>query len=159
MKINRLLLLLLSVSLTSYAQKVKKIEPPNWWVGMNHNQVEILVYGDEIATYTPSINNDFIKLKEIKKTENKNYVFLTVDVSKAPVGFFKIDFKKKGRRNNFSVDYELKERKKDSKLRKGFDSSDAIYLITPDRFANADPSNDIVKGLKETMIMHVTEVI
>ena len=152
MKINRLLLLLLSVSLTSYAQKVKKIEPPNWWVGMNHNQVEILVYGDEIATYTPSINNDFIKLKEIKKTENKNYVFLTVDVSKAPVGFFKIDFKKKGRRNNFSVDYELKERKKDSKLRKGFDSSDAIYLITPDRFANADPSNDIVKGLKETKI-------
>lgn len=152
MKINRLILLLLSVSLTTYAQKVKKIEPPNWWVGMNHNQVEILVYGDEIATYTPSINNEFIKLKEIKKTENKNYVFLTVDVSKAPVGFFKIDFKKKGRRNNFSVDYELKERKKDSKLRKGFDSSDAIYLITPDRFANADPSNDIVKGLKETKI-------
>mgnify|MGYP000099844657 FL=1 len=71
MKINRLLLLLLSVSLTTYAQKVKKIEPPNWWVGMNHNQVELLVYGDEIATYTPSISNEFIKLKEIKKTENK----------------------------------------------------------------------------------------
>jgi len=149
MKINRLLLLLLSVSLTTYAQKVKKIEPPNWWVGMNHNQVELLVYGDNIATYTPSINNAFIKLKEIKKTENENYLFLTIDVSKAPVGFFKIDFKKKGRRNNFSVDYELKERKKDSKLRQGFNSSDVIYLITPDRFANADESNDVVKGMKE----------
>ncbi|UMB55156.1 glycoside hydrolase family 13 protein [Lutibacter sp. A64] len=152
MKINRLLLLLLSVSLTSYAQKVKRIEPPNWWVGMHHNQVELLVYGDEIATYTPSINNESILLKEIKKTDNENYVFLTIDVSNAPVGFFKIDFTKKGKRNNFSVDYELKERKKDSKLRKGFDSSDAIYLITPDRFANADPSNDIVKGLHETKI-------
>jgi len=149
MKINRLLLLLLSVSLTTYAQKVKKIEPPNWWVGMNHNQVELLVYGDNIETYTPSINNAFIKLKEIKKTENENYLFLTIDVSKAPVGFFKIDFKKKGRRNNFSVDYELKERKKDSKLRQGFNSSDVIYLITPDRFANADESNDVVKGMKE----------
>jgi len=119
---------------------------------MNHSQVELLVYGDEISTYTPSINNDFIILNEIKKTENRNYVFLTIDVSKAPVGFFKIDFKKKGKRNNFSVDYELKERRKDSKLRKGFDSSDAIYLITPDRFANADPSNDIVKGMRETKI-------
>ncbi len=152
MKINHKFILLFMVSLNVFAQKVKKIEPPNWWVGMNHNQVELLVYGDEIAIYTPSINNEFIKLKEIKKTDNKNYVFLTVDVSKAPVGFFKIDFKKKGRRNNFSVDYELKERNKDSNLRKGFDSSDAIYLITPDRFANADPSNDIIKGMRETKI-------
>ena len=152
MKINSLILLLLSVSLTSYAQKVKKIEPPNWWVGMNHNQVELLVYGDEIASYTPSIDNEFVELKDVKRTENNNYIFLTFDVSKAPVGFFKIDFKKKGRRNNFSVDYELKQRKKDSKLRKGFDSSDAIYLITPDRFANADSSNDIVKGMREINI-------
>ena len=152
MKINHLFILLLMVNLNVFAQKVKRVEPPNWWVGMNHNQVELLVYGDEIATYTPSINNEFIFLKEIKKTANKNYVFLTVDVSKAPVGFFKIDFNKKGKRNNFSIDYELKKRKKDSKLRNGFNSSDAIYLITPDRFVNADPSNDIVKGMRETKI-------
>jgi glycosidase len=31
-------------------------------------------------------------------------------------------------------------------------SSDAIFLITPDRFANGDESNDIVEGLKETKI-------
>jgi len=34
----------------------------------------------------------------------------------------------------------------------GFDSSDVIYLITPDRFANADPKNDVVNGLKESKI-------
>jgi len=152
MKKVSLVIILLFLIIKVEAQKIDRIEPPNWWVGMNHSQVELLVYGDEISTYTPSINNDFIILNEIKKTENRNYVFLTIDVSKAPVGFFKIDFKKKGKRNNFSVDYELKERRKDSKLRKGFDSSDAIYLITPDRFANADPSNDIVKGMRETKI-------
>ena len=152
MKKVSLVIILLFLIIKVEAQKIDRIEPPNWWVGMNHSQVELLVYGDEISTYTPSINNDFIILNEIKKTENRNYVFLTIDASKAPVGFFKIDFKKKGKRNNFSVDYELKERRKDSKLRKGFDSSDAIYLITPDRFANADPSNDIVKGMRETKI-------
>jgi len=34
----------------------------------------------------------------------------------------------------------------------GFDSSDVIYLITPDRFANGNYSNDIIKGLKEDRI-------
>ena len=152
MKLNNLIILLLMVSLNVFSQKVKKIEPPNWWIGMKHNQVELLVYGEDIATYSPSINNEFIKLKEVKKTDNKNYVFLTFDFSKATAGTFKIDFKKKGRRNNFSVNYKLKERKIDSEIREGFNSSDAIYLITPDRFANADTSNDIVKGLKETKI-------
>ena len=149
MKINRLFLLIYFASLTSYAQNIDRVEPPNWWVNMNHNQLELMVHGDNIAKYKPSIKNSKIELKLVKRTENNNYLFLTIDVSKAEAGKFKIDFQKKGKRNNFSIDYELKNRKKDSNLRKGFDSSDVIYLITPDRFANADTSNDIIKGLQE----------
>ena len=140
---------LLLISLTINAQKIERVEPPNWWVGMNNNEVELLVYGENISSYSPEIKDATIDLKQIKRTENKNYLFLTVDVSKAVAGKFKIEFSKTGKRHNFSIDYELKERNKDSKLREGFNSSDAIYLITPDRFANADTSNDIVKGLKE----------
>ena len=140
------------LGLNSYAQKIDKIEPPYWWVGMNHNQLEIMIYGKDIAKYKPSINNENIKIVEVKNTENNNYLFLTVDLSKATVGNFIIDFARAGKRNNFSYNYELKQRKENSKNRKGFDSSDAIYLITPDRFANADPSNDVVKGLRETKI-------
>src|SRR5690606_37657211 len=33
--------------------------------------------------------------------------------------------------------------------RRGFDASDVIYLITPDRFANGDLSNDSIEGLGE----------
>ena len=152
MKKYQILVILLTLGFNNYAQKINRIEPPNWWVGMQNNEVEILIYGENISSFTASISNTLIDLKQVKRTENKNYLFLTVDVSKAEVGTFKIDFLKKGKRNNFSIDYELKERKKDAELRKGFDSSDAIYLITPDRFANADSSNDIVKGLRETKI-------
>ena len=152
MKISRLLLFLLFVSSTFYAQKIDRVEPPNWWVGMNHNQLELMIHGDKIAQYSPSIENENIDLKSVKRTENANYVFLTIDVSNAEAGSFKIDFKKKGKRNNFSIDYELKERRAASKFRKGFDSSDVIYLITPDRFANGDPSNDVVKSLRETKV-------
>ena len=36
-----------------------------------------------------------------------------------------------------------------SKEREGFNPGDVIYLITPDRYANGDPRNDSVDGLKE----------
>ena len=45
--------------------------------------------------------------------------------------------------------YELKYRERDADEYQGFNSTDVIYLITPDRFANANPTNDKVKGLLE----------
>ncbi|MBI9042524.1 glycoside hydrolase family 13 protein [Lutibacter sp.] len=152
MKEIKFFLILMFLGLNIYAQKIDKIEPPYWWVDMNHNQLEIMIYGKDIAKYKPTIANETIQLVEVKNTENDNYLFLTVDLSKATVGNFTIDFARAGKRNNFSYNYELKQRKENSKNRKGFDSSDVIYLITPDRFANADTSNDVVKGLRETKV-------
>jgi len=48
-----------------------------------------------------------------------------------------------------TANYELKNREPKSANRKGFDASDVIYLITPDRFANGNPANDAVAGMKE----------
>ncbi len=135
-----------------YAQKIDRIEPPFWYVGMNQNQLELLIYGKDIAQFTPSVDDEKIQILAIKKTENSNYLFLNLDLSKAVSGKFSINFSKKGEKNNFSVSYELKERNKDSKLREGFSSSDVIYLITPDRFANADVANDVVKTMNEKTI-------
>lgn len=135
-----------------YAQKIDRIEPPYWYVGMNHNQLELLIYGKDISLFTPSIDHKNIQILDIKKTENSNYLFLNLDLSKAVSGKFNINFSKKGKRNNFSVAYELKERTQDSKLREGFNSSDVIYLITPDRFANGDVANDAVKTMNEKTV-------
>ena len=149
MKTNSFIIILFFATLMAQAQKIERIEPPNWWVGMKNNQLELMIYGDDISEYTPSIDNSTISLKNIVRTENKNYLFINLDLSKAAAGKFSINFSKKGKRNNFSYEYELKERKQNSSLREGFNSSDAIYLITPDRFANGDKSNDVVKGLNE----------
>jgi glycosidase len=136
------------VSLSFQAQ-IERVEPPNWWVDMNHDQLELLIYGKDIAQFTASVDNKNIQITEVKKTENSNYLFLNLDLSNATSGKFNINFSKKGKRADLSVEYELKERTQDSKLREGFNSSDVIYLITPDRFANADVSNDIVKTMNE----------
>jgi glycosidase len=148
-KVAFIIVLFISSSIFS---QVKKLEPPFWWVGMKNTQLELMVYGENISKYKPSIENPSIQLVEVKRTENENYLFLKLSLENATPGTFKIDFFKNGRRNNFAIDYQLKERIPNSEKRQGFNSSDVIYLITPDRFANADTSNDIVKELKETKI-------
>ena len=52
-------------------------------------------------------------------------------------------------KESIQIPYELMERREGSALRKGYDSSDFIYLIMPDRFANGDPTNDSHPDLHE----------
>ncbi len=131
------------------AQNIDRIEPPYWWTEMNHNQLELMVYGENIAEFKPTIVDGKIKLVGVKRTKNKNYLFLNLDLSKANSGHFEIIFTNENTKNDVSIKYELKKRRAGSKMRAGFDSSDVIYLITPDRFANGDSSNDSIYGLKE----------
>ncbi|WP_368327945.1 alpha-amylase family glycosyl hydrolase, partial [Phocaeicola sp. RTP21198st1_B8_RTP21198_201120] len=46
----------------------------------------------------------------------------------------------------------LKQRKENASAVEGFNSSDVLYLIMPDRFANGNPSNDIIPGMLEANI-------
>jgi glycosidase len=131
------------------AQKVERVEPPNWWAGMQHNKIQLLIYGDEISELTPAISHKYVKLLKVEKTENENYLFLTVDVSKADAGIFDIEFLKNNKKTVFTYPFELKQRIPSSEKREGFNSSDVMYLITPDRFANGSTSNDEEKGLNE----------
>ena len=131
--------------------RVERVEPPNWWLGMEYSELDLLLYGKNIAAFDPTVRGGEVLLKEVKKVDNPNYLFLTLDVSKAPVGRFDIVL----RRAN-AVDivqpYEIKPRSVHSKHRKGFDSSDVVYLITPDRFANGNPKNDAYGELREKSI-------
>ena len=63
-------------------------------------------------------------------------------------GTFRIDFRK-GRSKAASRSYVLNARAPGSADRASFGPQDTIYLITPDRFANGDPSNDTVQGLPD----------
>jgi glycosidase len=72
---------------------------------------------------------------------------LNIDPS-AQAGKFEISFFKE-KKQILSWPYELRERKSGSSDREGYNSSDVIYLLMPDRFANGDPSNDSVESLTE----------
>ncbi|MDG1054667.1 MAG: glycoside hydrolase family 13 protein [Flavobacteriaceae bacterium] len=133
------------------AQRIERVEPPNWWVGMKHNTVQVLVYGEDISQWEPSVENPDIQLKKTTRVNNPNYMFLDLFISeKADATTVNIDFYKEKKKVG-SHQYPLLER--DMTIpRKGFDSSDVMYLITPDRFANGDPSNDVIPGMKEKVV-------
>lgn len=106
---------------------------------MKLSEIQVLLYGKNIAQYQPVVAG--VTITDIRKTENPNYLFLTFETANLPAGTLSIQLKK-GNKTVYTLPYELKERKNQSALRKGFDSSDVMYLLMPDRFANGDPAND-----------------
>ena len=151
--INRLGLqiLLLILPFLSPAQTIHRIEPGNWWVGMKLNTITLLIYGHEIQHVEPSINYAGVKIIKTEKTENPNYLFVTIQISpQTSVGIARIDFKKAGK-TIITKDFPLLAREKNSADRTSFSAKDAIYLIVPDRFANGDTTNDNTAGSLEKL--------
>ena len=146
-----ILTVVLLQSSTSYGQQpINRVEPPNWWIGMQYNEVELMVYGQDIASYSVSLDTyEGVTLKQIKQVPNKNYLFLDLKIDgNARPGNLTLRFTK-NEAESVIHSYPLLKRDPESKNVAGFNSSDAIYLITPDRFVNGDTGNDTVDGLKE----------
>ncbi len=143
---KKIFLLTSLLSTFTFAQ-IKKVEPMFWWKGMKNPELQILVYGKDISNYSLELS-DNINIKEIKKTENPNYVFVTINTNDVKSSSFKINIKNKKKVVD-SYTYELKDREANSANRQSFTSKDVVYLIMPDRFANGDESNDSQKNLTD----------
>lgn len=132
--------------------EIERVEPLNWWVGFKNKELQLLVKHPNISEAQPEINYPGISITKVHKADSPNYLFLDVQISEATKpGKFNIVFHFQNGEKKRQT-YELKARTKSSEDFIGFDSSDAIYLITPDRFANGDPDNDIIESLNETTI-------
>jgi glycosidase len=144
------LLLLLSASTLSLGQTIDRMEPPFWWAGMNNPELQLMAYGPNIGELQVSLENySGAKLTSVTRLENPNYLVIDLILSpEAKPGNLNLLFKKSDK-TVISHSYELKQRREGSAMREGFNTSDVMYLITPDRFANGDPDNDTVEGLKE----------
>ena len=130
-----------------FAQKDIQVEPAFWWVGMENSNLELMVYGENIAKLSFEMDYPGVELIKQESLNNPNYLFIQLRVSQQTTpGNFDLVFKKK-RKEVYRHTYELKKRDADSKSREGFNSKDIVYLITPDRFANGNPENDHVQGL------------
>jgi len=136
----------LEVKLTN---NIERVEPPNWWIGMKTRDLQLLVYGKNISDYVPLINSSNVKLVSTEKVKNQNYLFLNISISeKAEPESIEINFLN----DNVIVDkyeFSLLDRKENASELVGFNNSDVMYLITPDRYVNGDPENDDIAYMYE----------
>ncbi|HTJ53081.1 MAG TPA: glycoside hydrolase family 13 protein [Cyclobacteriaceae bacterium] len=127
---------------------IQRVEPPSWWAGMNHHTLQLLVQGENIGTTKVNINYPGVQITKVNEADNKNFLFIDLALNEdVKPGRFNIEFttiKKK----KITYSYELKQRD-DGVKGQGLTQNDIIYLITPDRFVNANPANDDAATMKE----------
>ncbi len=119
-----------------------RVFPPHWWVGMENDTLELLVYNKDGLKKAPVISGE-VKVLKSELAANPNYAYVSFLLRDAEPQTLKIG---SGRQ---SVDFQLKARK--GYRPSAIGPADAMYLITPDRFANGNSDNDHPKGLKEKM--------
>ncbi len=132
-------------SMTMSAQpKIDRIEPPYWWTGMKQDTLQLMVYGPKIADSSVSLQYPGVTLAETVHLENPDYLLLYLDIADtAKPGDIKITFS--GKKGKSTVNYQLKQRDRKGEDYVGFDASDVLYLIMPDRFAKGDTTDDAKK--------------
>lgn len=130
---------------------VNKIDPPFWYAGMQNPELQLMVYGEGIGSADVSVDYPGVSLSSTVKLESNNYllVYLHLDKDVKP-GKVKLTFTEG--KKKLVKEYELKKRSKKGEERIGFDMSDVLYLIMPDRFANGNPENDQVKGMRPNTV-------
>ena len=124
---------------------IARIEPPFWWSGFRHDELQLLVQTRGIAEYTPTVTAAGVSIARVERGDSPNYLFVYLDLGDASPGAFELVFERGDERMAYT--YELK-RRIDGHVGT-FDAGDVIYLVTPDRFANGDPSNDDVAGYED----------
>lgn len=130
--------------------RIDHLEPPFWWTGMQHKQLQLMVHGEGIGALEPALSYPGVKIDRVQRVANKNYLFVDLSIgTQAKPGKFDIVFGKGAGAVRYN--YQLLAREPGSAQRKGFDSSDAIYLVMPDRFANGNPANDSMAGMADKL--------
>lgn len=143
-----LIIIIFCQNLIAQNLKIDKIEPPNWWGGMKWNKLQLMIYGENLNGIEASFEDDIPIIHSIQNVPNSNYAFINIELPESLIsGEFTLHIKKG--KEQVSVIYPVLERANNPSHHNGFDQSDVIYLITPDRFANGDPTNDHVEGMFE----------
>ena len=115
-----------------------KVEPPYWWSGFKNDELQLLLYAPGVARFDQVVTR--MNVLQVEKQENENYLFVTLDLSATEPGMYAIHLSNDEERISFQ--YEIKAREAGSATRKGFDSSDVIYTLMPDRFSDGNPANN-----------------
>ncbi|MHB8412119.1 MAG: alpha-amylase family glycosyl hydrolase [Candidatus Acidiferrales bacterium] len=125
---------------TEGTPKVTKVDPPNWWAGFT-SPVMVLVAGDSLEDARVTCSREGVRIERLKVTAGGKYLFLWLTIAaNVQPGNVVIGINTLGGRT--SINFPIERRGSPQGKFQGFNRDDVIYLIMPDRFADADPRND-----------------
>ena len=132
------------------APNVTRIDPTNWFADMQDPTLQLMVYGKDIKFADVSTDYPNIKIDSLVRLDSPNYLLIYLNLKGAKPGEIALTFSNKNGKKTIKK-YQLKAREMAGSDRKGFDISDVLYMLMPDRFANGNPKNDIIKGMEDQL--------
>ena len=159
-----LFLLLLSTSMTAQnstaapkkankrtaSPDVTRIDPTNWFTDMQDPTLQLMVYGKDIKFADVTTDYPNVKIDSLVRLDSPNYLLVYLNLKGAKPGEINLTFSNKNGKKTIRK-YQLKAREMAGTDRKGFDISDVLYMLMPDRFANGNPKNDVIKGMEDQL--------
>lgn len=134
----------LMMATATSATTISRIDPTDWYVGMKDPSLQLMVYGKDVKN-VKQVTTDYagVKVDSIVRLDSPNYLLIYLNLQGAKAGQMTLNFDGK------KVRYTLKNRAMRGEDHKGFSNADVLYLLMPDRFANGNPKNDVVKGMRD----------
>ena len=122
------------------APVVRKVEPPNWWVGLTPEVIVLLSGKNLLATHV-QCNLPEVVVSRTQSTLNGHYLFVWLKFSpqlRSGTAVCRIATAN----GETAFEFPIAARKQILGRNQGLSQDDVIYLIMPDRFADGDPTND-----------------
>ena len=129
--------------------EINKIDPPHWYVGMKNPSLQVMLYGQGLGS-VKDVVVEGAALDSVVYLDSPNYLLVYMNVAQAQPGEVTLNLLFDECKQ--VIPYELRSRDKAPEERIGFDSSDVLYMLMPDRFANGDPSNDNIAGMSDYQV-------
>jgi len=129
---------------------VTRMDPTNWFADMQDPTLQLMVYGKDIKFADVSTDYPNVKIDSLVRLDSPNYLLVYLNLKGAKPGEINLTFANKNGKKTIKK-YLLKAREMAGTDRKGFDISDVLYMLMPDRFANGNPKNDVIKGMEDQL--------
>lgn len=132
------------------APNVTRIDPTNWFADMQDPTLQLMVYGKDIKFADVTTDYPNVKIDSLVRLDSPNYLLVYLNLKGAKPGEVTLTFSNKNGKKT-TKKFQLKAREMAGADRKGFDISDVLYMLMPDRFANGNPKNDVIKGMEDQL--------
>ena len=129
---------------------VTRIDPTNWFADMQDPTLQLMVYGKDIKFADVTTDYPNVKIDSLVRLDSPNYLLVYLNLKGAKPGDITLTFTNKNGKKT-TKNFQLKKREMAGTERKGFDISDVLYMLMPDRFANGNPKNDVIKGMEDQL--------